>query len=175
MLSADPSAPLGEVATRAGVSRSTLHRYFPERRALTLAIGSFTVESYQEAFVVARTEDGTGLEAFRRLCLELMERLDVLAWWMGPGLSAAGEDDGTAADVPGPSDDDDERLHRLVARGREDASIDPQLSAEWVENLMWATLYAAQHLPPTTMPAHDVRSQALRSLLKAVAADPAAV
>lgn len=176
VLSADPSAALGEVAKRAGVARSTLHRYFADRRALTRAISAFTMESYEEAFAVVRTEEGTGLEAFRRLCLELMERLDVLAWWMSPGLTAAAEEDEmTAAELAGLGEDDDERLRLLVARGREDGSIDAQLSAEWVENLMWATLYAAQHLPATTMTAHDVRSQALRGLLKAVAADPASI
>ena len=114
------------------------------------------------------------------MCLELMERLEILAWWMGMGLTAATQEDETAtAEIAELDEGDDERLTDLVTRGHEDGSIDPQLGPSWVEGLLWATLYSARHLAqsgaPATMPAHDVRAQALRSLLKAVAADPATV
>lgn len=180
VLSDDASATLGKVAERAGVARSTLHRHFPDRRSLTTAISAFVMTNYEEAFSAARTEEDTGLEAFRRVCLELMERLEILAWWMGMGLTAATQEDETAtAEIAELDEGDDERLTDLVTRGHEDGSIDPQLGPSWVEGLLWATLYSARHLAqsgaPATMPAHDVRAQALRSLLKAVAADPATV
>ena len=40
LLDQSPSAPLSEIAAAAGVSRSTLHRHFPERRQLLEAVGS---------------------------------------------------------------------------------------------------------------------------------------
>ena len=81
--------------------------------------------NYEEAFSAARTEEDTGLEAFRRVCLELMERLEVLAWWMGMGLTAAAQEDEMAtAEIAEVDEGDDERLTDLVTRGHEDGSID---------------------------------------------------
>lgn len=175
VLSADPSAALGEVASRAGVARSTLHRYFPDRRALVTAVSAYTTEEYEEAFTDARIEQGPALEAFRRLSLELMERLDVLAWWMGAGLTAlAAEDESAAAEFTEP-DEDEERLHRLVLRGHEDGTIDPQMGPQWIEGILWSTMYSAKHVLAGTATTFDIHSQALRGLLKAVAADPASV
>ncbi|WP_277212478.1 TetR/AcrR family transcriptional regulator [Isoptericola croceus] len=180
VLSGTPAAPLGEVATRAGVARSTLHRYFSDRKALIAAISDFTAVEYEAAVARASVEDGTGLEAFRRLCLELMESLDILAWWMGAGLTATAQDGESEAAVAAGSDvtdeTDEERLRELVARGHDDGTIDPALSAEWVESLLWSNLYACHHLQRSgSVTAFDVRSQALRGLLKAAAADPTRV
>ncbi|MEU1179064.1 helix-turn-helix domain-containing protein [Streptomyces sp. NPDC005820] len=39
LLATDPTASLSEVAAAAGVGRTTVHRYFPERSDLLAAIG----------------------------------------------------------------------------------------------------------------------------------------
>ena len=45
----DPSASLGEVAAAAGVGRTTLHRYFPERSDLLAALAVHVLEQVAAA------------------------------------------------------------------------------------------------------------------------------
>ena len=45
----DPSAALGEVAAAAGVGRTTLHRYFPERSDLLSALVVHVLEQVAAA------------------------------------------------------------------------------------------------------------------------------
>lgn len=171
VLSSDPSAPLGEVAERAGVARSTLRRYFPDKKALAAAITAFVGAEHDEALRRANLSEGTGLEAIRRVALELMDRLDVLAWFMGGGLMI--DDD---VDLKDPSwAAPEQAVLDTAARGIADGSIDPAMSPAWVESLLWSVLYSAHHAPSAAeVTATEARSQALRSLVKALAADPRA-
>lgn len=170
VLSNDPSAPLGEVAARADVARSTLHRYYPDRRELAVAIATYVNQQYDEAVDRGLQGGSSGLEQFRRLCVELTERLDILVWWMNPGAAALCE--GTEA---APDDEPDVRIMEVVNRGHLDGSIDRQIGSEWTESLLWATLYAIRMTQVEGAEAFDLRNQAVRTLLKALAADPAAV
>lgn len=170
VLSENPSAPLGEVATRADVARSTLHRYFGDRSALAVEIGAYVTQQYDEAVDRALHGGGSGLEQFRRLCVELTERLDILVWWMNPGAAAlcAGSD-------AEPEDEPDARIVEVVKSGHRDGSIDPLIGAGWTESLLWSTLYAIRMTQVEGAEAFDLRNQAQRTLLKALAADPTVV
>ncbi|GAB2451497.1 TetR/AcrR family transcriptional regulator [Xylanimonas ulmi] len=172
VLSRNPAAPLGEVAERAGVARSTLHRYFADKQALSAAITEFVDAAHDAAITHARLAEGTGLEALRRLTLELLDRLDVLSWLMGPALMAGPLPDGGFDEYV--SEDPDPAVIDAAARGIADGSLDAALSPQWCESMLWAVLFSASHAP-AGMTATEARSQALRALLKAVAADPGAV
>jgi AcrR family transcriptional regulator len=174
VLSNDPSAPLGEVAARAEVARSTLHRYFTDKYAMTAAITEFVTGEHDAALLRANLADGTGLEAMRRLALELMDRLDVLAWIMGPAVLLAQIPDGGLDELV--TGEPDQAVLDAVARGIDDGSIDPALSPAWCESLLWSVLFSANHAPAASgMTTTEARSQALRTLVKAIAADPGAV
>lgn len=166
VLANNASAPLAEIAEAAEVSRSTFHRYFPDRAALKAAIGEVAAQNWQQAITAARLEEGTGLEAFRRLCTELMDRLDVLIWWM----TELGEAEGMEESP------EDRMIATAITRGHQDGSIDPQLSVEWISNMVWAVLYAVRYIPSIAGTSDfEARQQALRTLLKAVAADPSRI
>ncbi|ACZ30986.1 transcriptional regulator, TetR family [Xylanimonas cellulosilytica DSM 15894] len=174
VLSNDPSAPLGEVAARADVARSTLHRYFADKKALTDAVTEFVGAEHDAAVVRANLTEGTGLEAMRRLALELMDRLDVLAWIMGPAMMVGDLPDGGFDEIM--SGEPDQAVLDAVARGIADGSIDAALSPQWCESMLWSVLFSANHAPAAAgMTTTEARTQALRSLLKAIAADPGAV
>lgn len=131
----DPGAALSDIAAAAQVGRTTLHRYFPERGDLAAALGHEVVVRIDAAARRARLDDGTGAEALRRLCHEYFELAEVLAvMFNDSGL--VGEETWEAA---GCSASD---LPAVVERGHRDGSIDPLLTPGWVENLLWALLYA---------------------------------
>ncbi|MGW7694593.1 TetR/AcrR family transcriptional regulator [Streptomyces asiaticus] len=58
-LSADHAASLADVAEAAGVGRTTVHRYFPERSDLLAAIGADVRDRVEAATARARLDDGS--------------------------------------------------------------------------------------------------------------------
>ena len=64
----DPSAALGEVAAAAGVGRTTLHRYFPERSDLLSALATHLLEAVAAAMERAAPALGPAPEALGRVC-----------------------------------------------------------------------------------------------------------
>lgn len=126
---ARPSASLGEVADAAGVGRSTLHRYFPDRSALVSALFDDTVEAMRRGFDEAALDQGTPTEALTRLVHAFFE--------LGPRMmflfSELGEEQW-----------DDKALERtqwpvgaLFARGQAQGDFDPDFDIEWIIRILW--------------------------------------
>ncbi|MDF2826569.1 MAG: TetR family transcriptional regulator [Mycobacterium sp.] len=67
VLADNPAAPLSDIATAAGVGRSTLHRYFAERADLIRALALHVHELSNAAIIEAEPECGTPLTALRRV------------------------------------------------------------------------------------------------------------
>ncbi|MFD7290002.1 TetR/AcrR family transcriptional regulator [Streptomyces sp. NPDC059863] len=164
-LSADHAASLADVAESAGVGRTTVHRYFPERSDLLAAIGTDVRERIEAATARARLDDGPAPEALDRLCLEyfeLADRLmlldDVPQFWAWSGLDEEEE---------APSD---RALLALVQRGQRDGTLDPDVDSTWLQNVLWALLYAAwEQTREHNTPKHTALSLCLRTLRKATA------
>ncbi|MEU6700406.1 TetR/AcrR family transcriptional regulator [Pseudonocardia sp. NPDC046786] len=160
-LSCNPGAALGEIAETAGVARSTLHRYYPDRAALSAGVEAFVTAEYSDAIRRARPDDGTGLAAYTRLCAELIDGREIFAWWL------RGE---TEEETPAESDDD-RLVAGIVHRGHADGSIDRELDADWLVGHIWCGLFAAFHLPePAGRSPRETREMCLRTLVKTAAA-----
>ncbi|MBQ1080448.1 TetR/AcrR family transcriptional regulator [Nocardiopsis sp. B62] len=162
VLGENRAAPLSQVATRAGVARSTLQRYFPERADLVAALVDYTDELANEATERARTTEGTAIEAFSRLVSEYFALRQTAM------LSFAGDETVQAQDEEecGPSD---LALYEIVERGHEDGTIDPRITPLWAQQLMWSTLYAGWlHVTTARVPAFEAHNMCLMSLVKAV-------
>ncbi|WP_043622442.1 TetR/AcrR family transcriptional regulator [Nonomuraea candida] len=164
VLAAKPAASLSDIAAAAGVGRTTIHRYFPERSDLLAAIGSYLLERIDLATARARPDDGTGAEALERVCQEYFELGDVLLF--------AFENNQATEWVDWESESESDRiLGRLIQRGHADGTIDPRLPPAWVAELMWSMLYAAwQHTRQNQVPKHTSLSLCLHTLRKAIAA-----
>jgi AcrR family transcriptional regulator len=163
LLAGDPTASLGDVAAAAGVGRTTVHRYFPERSDLLAAIGTDVLEKVAAATERARLDDGPAAKALERLCQEYFELGDGLTlMFETPQLANwSGWEEETAAD---------EHFLRTVRRGHAEGSIDPELDEEWVRNLVWALLYSAwEHTRIAGASKHSAMSLCLHTLRKAIA------
>lgn len=140
VLSRNPAASVAEIAGEAGVARSTLHRYYPDRASLEGAMRQFVEEESRRAVERARIGEGSGIDAFTRLCHEYVDMGEMFVWlW-----HHAGGDDAAAVDDlsrAASEEDFDPETALIVKRGHEDGSIDPRLPAIWVTHLLWSTLY----------------------------------
>ncbi|WP_143832047.1 TetR/AcrR family transcriptional regulator [Nocardiopsis sp. CNR-923] len=165
VLGDNSAAPLSEVARTAGVARSTLQRYFPERSDLTRALGEYVEELVNEATVRARTTDGTAIEAFSRLVAEYFGARKAI-------LAAFGDQDVPREPAECESGPADLALYDLVERGHEDGTIDPRITPLWAQQLLWSGLYAgAVYVNVARVPAFEALNMCLLSLVKAVSDD----
>ena len=161
VLGENSAAPLSQVARAAGVARSTLQRYFPERADLTIALGEYADELINEATQRARTTEGTGLEAFRRVIPEYFALQKVV-------MLAFGNEEEPAEECG----ESDLALTALIERGHADGSIDPAIPADWMQQFLWAGLYSGwSYVNTGQVSAYEALNLCVLSLVK-VAAHP---
>jgi AcrR family transcriptional regulator len=163
VLSQQSAASLAEVATAAGVGRTTMHRYFPERADLLTGITNDLLERIEAATERARPDTGPAVAALERLCQAYFALGDGLLLTMNePHLFT---DPVWQAEV-----EPDRALLQLVERGHAEGTIDRNLTAAWVESVLWSLLCAAwMHARDSDVPEHDALALCLRTLRKAVA------
>ncbi len=136
VLSDNAAASMGEIAAAAGVARSTLNRYFPDRAALTEGIEAFVEAEYEDAVREARSAEGSGLAAYLRIVDEMLERLDSLGWWMRASADYEFDDLDCKAD---------EGIIAVIERGHRDGTIDPQFPPNFMVGATWSLLTAAYY------------------------------
>lgn len=158
VLTDDAAASMGDIATAAGVARSTLNRYFPDRASLLEQIESFVEAQYDEAVLNARTEHGTGLAAYVRIVDELLERLDSLGWW----LRAADEND-----VDDFACEADRSILAVIQRGQRDGTLDSTFSAVFLVSTTWSLLTSARYaMRHGQQPRREIREMCREALVK---------
>ncbi len=163
VLSANRAASLGEVAAEAGVGRSTLHRYFPERGDLITAIGIEALEQVAAATDRARLQDGPAVDAMLRLLDEHFALGDTFAIVFNePQLMA---EQRWQEETPS-----DAALCRLIERGRAEGTIDREMTSTWVANLLWTVLYTGwMHVRENGASRFEALELSRRTLRKALA------
>lgn len=161
VLSQQPGASLAEVAAAAGVGRTTMHRYFPERADLLAGIGADLLDRIAAATDRARLDEGPAPAALERLCQAYFA--------LGEGLLLTMNEPQLFSDAFESESESDRALLRLVERGHLEGTIDPAMTPLWVQSLLWSLLYAAwMHARDDGVPEHDALALCLASLRKAV-------
>lgn len=128
-----PRASMEELATRAGISRATLHRIVPSREALVDEIGSRAIEWARSALDAASLEDGGADAALGRVIHHLTR--DAELYWF---LCTVPD-----ADIKSAWATHRQRLVRLFRRGQEEGLFRVDLSAEWLAEALNALLCSA--------------------------------
>ncbi|MFI6213544.1 TetR/AcrR family transcriptional regulator [Nocardia brasiliensis] len=158
----DFTAALSDIAERAEVSRSTLHRYFPERQDLVDAV---LLDSLQTIDTIARAaNDGTRspLDHLIYLLRSFVEVADNVVFLF--------TDPGRFTGNPHWGDTGEASLRPLIAAAQADGALDPDLPTEWVEGIFNAHLYvAATTAQQANVPKHVIADNAIRTFLGGVA------
>ncbi len=158
----NPSAPLGEVADAAGVARSTLHRYFPERSDLIEALRRYADDEIQQAEQRALLDQGPALDALIRLCHEYFDSWNTLTWRYTDSLGNECEPADTDAW-------DDQQTAVVIARGHADGTIDPGVPALWLQHALWALIYAGWEFVRRGASRHEALTLTLDSVRRLAA------
>lgn len=152
----NPAATLSDIAEVAGVGRSTLHRYFPERSDLLRAVALEVHAASNAAIAAADPSCGPVLTALRRV---VESQLDlgpiVLFIYTEPTIQADPE---LAAHL----DTGDEAIAEILSRATADR---PEYPPGWARRVFWSLLlagYEAVKLDGT--PRHQVVDAIMNSL-----------
>lgn len=142
VLVADPSASLADVAKAAGIGRTTLHKLYPTRHALLVALARDALD------LLERTYAEVDLDRPGEDCADVLLRLVTAVIPLGPRIeyllrerSLDVEPDLTerveALDAP---------LAALVRRAQDGGQLRADLPVEWVVASLNAGVYAAWEL-----------------------------
>lgn len=134
-LSLDSTTSLAEIAQRAEVGRSTLHRYFPERSDLVRAVARAAFGRVEDAIQRADPDRGSVSEALRRIIDAQLESGPIMIFVYSDPTALAEASRLQEADESG--EDPLERLFERAAR-----ELDPSLPIAWMGKVFWSLLYA---------------------------------
>jgi AcrR family transcriptional regulator len=156
VLAVDSGASLAEIATAAGVGRTTVHRAFPTRADLLTALALDAVAQLREAIETARLADGPADEVLARVAeavLPLADRLRFLdagpEVWDLPELQDAWWSVSSSLDT-------------LVERGQREGDLRADIPAELVveafTGMLWGTWQGVRdgRVAPATAARHVV-------------------
>jgi AcrR family transcriptional regulator len=172
VLVVDPRASLAEVAAAAGVGRTTLHKRYPTRDALLLAVAHDSVDRFAEALADsgiallaphATAADAT--DALRRLVAALVPlgaRLEFLL--RQPSLD---DDPALAARIEGL----DAPIEEFVLRAQRAGAVRNDAPVWWVVSTLYALTYSAwDGVAGGRLAALDAPDLAFRTVLAGIGA-----
>ncbi|MEU6310467.1 TetR/AcrR family transcriptional regulator [Streptomyces sp. NPDC047014] len=134
LLSRKSTATMDEVARAAGVGRATLHRHFAGRDALVRALEDLGIREFGAAFDRARLDEGSAVDALRRLVGEAEPNAQLLAFLVTENQLFEGDEvnEGWARL--------DARVTALFRRGQEEGDIRIDLSPAWLTEAFYGLI-----------------------------------
>ena len=158
----DFSASVSDVADRAEVSRSTLHRYFPDRQSLIDAALATALNCMEEDVGAGVDERAPAVRQLEHMIRALIDHSDRVIFLFS--------DPGRFADNPQWEDqDDDGSLDPLVMAAQTAGDLDPQIPVSWIVATMYSLVYiAAEAIDNQTMSRHEAQDAAVRTFFRGV-------
>ncbi|MET9485313.1 TetR family transcriptional regulator [Nocardia sp. NPDC006630] len=165
VLTATPTASLGQIATAAEVGRTTLHRYFPERIDLLRALARHVTDLSSQAIVRAEPMGGTPLAALRRV-VEGQFALGPILLFVYTEPSLAGD-----SALWDELDRGDDPVDAVLVRMAE--ATGSTLPLPWIRRTFWALLYAGwEAAKEDGTPRHELVDAIMTTLTRGVLPEP---
>lgn len=156
VLAQNRSATLLDVAAAANVGRTTVHRYFADRSRLVYEATVDALRLVGQALTDAATNQGPAIDAMRRTIIALVALGDRIIFLYG--------DPGLLGDIGLEDQLDDDLIIQLIERGQRERTLDPELSVDWIEQVLFALiLQGCQSAAAGTMPRHAVAPIVIRT------------
>lgn len=163
----DRTATLPQIAEAAEVGRTTLHRYFPEREGLLRAATEHALEAIGGAIAEAEPDKGHPLEAMRRVVAALASASEAIMFVFGDQSLVRDVVPTAEPDLPAPHDP----VIELIRRGQAEGVFDDQLSAEWMQQVLWGVSYTAfEQVEQGALAKFDVAATVTRTLEQGITA-----
>lgn len=156
----DRSASFGDIARKADVARSTVHRYFPGTADLHQALTEYSREQVLQVAEQARLDEGPAIDALTRVALEYFERWDAVMW----------DYHAIFADNPNPDPTEfDIAISDRIKQGQAEGSIDPTMPYDWIQHAMFAVVYSAWDYARTGNPPAQAAMMVMATMRKVMA------
>ncbi|TMS52425.1 TetR/AcrR family transcriptional regulator [Mycobacterium sp. DBP42] len=163
LLADNHTATLSQIAQAAGVGRTTVHRYFPDRETLVTATIADSVVVVAAAVAAAAPEDGCAITAMRRVITALIP--------VGHRMSFLFGEPGRTRDTARESLSTARRLSSLIQRGQTAGVFDPGVSSRWIEHALYGLINAAyRDVQNGRMPRHKAVPTVIRTFERGVCA-----
>ncbi|HEX3547693.1 MAG TPA: TetR/AcrR family transcriptional regulator [Mycobacterium sp.] len=157
VLAANRLATLPEIATAAGVGRTTLHRYFADRETLIYEATLDSIRVLVDAGNAAATEQGPAIEAMRRFITAAVSVGDHVLFLFG--------DPAVLRNIPPSEHPNEDLLINLIKRGQDDGSFDPELDPTWIRHALYGlVLKGCEDANAGELPRHTVAPIIVRTL-----------
>jgi AcrR family transcriptional regulator len=163
VLGRNRAATLPEIAAAAGVGRTTLHRYFPDRDTLIHAAVEDSVSAIEQATTEARINEGSPLDGLRRLITAYLHVGERLVFLFGdPHVMVQYGVDHSVE--PGP-----DAVLDLITRGQNEGVFDAEVSAHWIQHSLWALVYTGfEEVENGNLSRHGVASTVMRTFERGI-------
>lgn len=165
----DPTAGLARIAATAGVGRATIHRYFPDRDHLHRALVSESWTTLREAIEQAAPGTGSAMEVIDRIVGAMVHVDDRVRFLFTATEGTASDTDAHIARAV------DALIVAEIQRGQREGTLDATVPAEWIERMIWSTVYTGLDAAFDGLVArHGVDDLIRRTLRRAIGAQPPA-
>ncbi len=159
VLARDRTATLPAIAEAAGVGRTTVHRYFPDRESLIAATIQDSIRVISESIADAELDQDSPLDAMRRAVAAMVAVGDRLMFVFGDPRLLEGY---AAPDKRVPADDP---VIELIRRGQAEGVFDPEVSPTWIQHVLWVLVYrGCEDADSGELPRHGVTATVIRTL-----------
>ena len=160
-LAVNRTATMPEIASAAGVGRTTLHRYFADRETLIHETTLDSIRVLMEAVDEAATEDGPAAEAMRRFITAGVSIGERLVFLFG--------DPAVLRDIPPVQSPNEEAVITLITRGQHEGAFDPDLDPAWIWHALYALiLRGCEQAIAGALPRHTVAPLIIRTFERGV-------
>jgi AcrR family transcriptional regulator len=150
------AATLPDIAQAAGVGRTTVHRYFPDRECLMTQTRADSIRMLDKAIREAATDQGPARDAMRRAIAAMASAGDRILFLF--------DDPAVMRDVPPAEQPNEDLVLDLIRRGQEEGVFTSDLSVEWIEHTLFALVHwACRDANAGTLPRHAVVPTIIRT------------
>lgn len=136
VLADDPGASMEQIGERAGLTRTTVHRRFANRRSLMDALAISAKQQLADAIEAGNPDSAPPLVALHRVTANVLRTKNAWRFTLGSPLADAS----AAAEI---WDRINARCHDLLTRAQRDGLLHPDADLEWTRQVYYALMSEA--------------------------------